>query len=177
MENNSSPTNNTQNDENVSDNMQNKGKIASKISEAKQTAAEAAKLVASAETGNIGQAVKSAAKLAKSKTVKKGMKRNLIAICASILVVIIIAVALLSIFTNVVDKLIELASGLGKSIRTFWKWIIDDYWIRLDDDIEYTATDNTRSGSYKKRKISRRIYKTISRFRNFIAFTKIIRRF
>lgn len=125
------------------------------IKEAKEVATEATKLAASVSSGNVVESVKSAAKLAKSKMVKKRLKRNLMMICSNILVIVIIAVTLISIFSNVVEKLMELASNLGKAAKSFWNWLIDDYWIRLDDDIEYTTTDNTRPGSHEERHFGR----------------------
>lgn len=135
--------------------MDGKGQIGRKIKEAKKTAETAAKLVASAETGNVAQVIKNAAELAKSKAFKKRVKAGLIRLLICALILVIIIGAFVSIFSGVVEKVKELLSNIGKGIRSFWKWITDDYWIRLDDDIEYTTTDNTRSGSDEKRKGSR----------------------
>lgn len=148
---------------------------------AKEALIETGKLAESIATGNIIQAIKSAIKLLKNEIVDKIRKREFRKACLKLLCIVLSIVlcasTYLSIINSVVDKIIELAQNLGKSIRTFWKWITDDYWIKLDDDIEYTTIDNTRSGSYEKGKTSRRIYKAIIGFRNFIAFIKIIRRF
>ena len=154
-----------------------KGKFAREVKEAKDTAEAAVKLVANIESGNVVEAVKNAAKLAKSKAVKKKIKKGLMNILVGLLIVVMIVTAIYSIFKAVYEKVVVLLSSIGRELRSFWKWIIDDYWIRLDDDIEYTIIDDTRSGSNKKRQIGRRIYKTIIRPRYFTTFTKIIRRF
>lgn len=156
MEENSQGNNEEKNQNGKGNNeIEGKGKIAREIKEAKKTVEEATKLVASLETGNVAQAVKSAAELAKSKAVKKRIKAGLRNILICVLIFVIIIGAVVSIFNGVVEKIKELLSSIGRELRTFWKWITDDYWIRLDDDIEYTSTDNTRSGSHKERYSSR----------------------
>ncbi len=135
--------------------MEGKGKLAREFKEAKDTAQEAVKLVGSIESGNVVEAVKSAAKLAKSKAVKKKIKAGLRNILIGTLIVVILVSAVFSIFKAVYEKVVELLSSIGRELRSFWRWITDDYWIRLDDDIEYTTIDDTRSGSNKKRKIGR----------------------
>lgn len=132
-----------------------KGKIGKGVKEAKDTATQAVKLVANIETGNVIGAIKNVEKLAKSNIIKKKIKSILRKILICILILIVIAVAVLSIFNAVYEKVVELLSSVGRELKSFWKWISDDYWIRLDDDIEYTIIDDTRSGSDKKGKISR----------------------
>ena len=110
------------NNEEPNGNIENKSKIAQEINEAKETATEAVKLAASVSSGNVAETIKSAAKLAKSKMAKKNIKKQLIMSCAWI---------------------IELSSKLVGAVKSFWNWLTNDYWIKLDEDIEYVDS-NTR---------------------------------
>lgn len=138
--------------ENNNSNKENEGKISQKINETAQTATEAAKLAASVSSGNVGEAVKSAAKLAKSKMGKKNIKKLLIMSCAWILIIVVIVSTFLTVLKAVLDKIIELGSKLIRSVQSFWNWLTNDYWIKLDEDIEYTDS-NTRPA--EEGKISR----------------------
>ena len=65
-----------------------------------------------------------------------------------ILIVVVIAAGVLSIFTTMMDKMAELASNVKVTVSNFWKWFTDDYWIKLDKEIEFTGIDEaTRSRS------------------------------
>lgn len=136
-----------ENDEKKNSGIDNIMKATNTYKEAKNVAAEAGKLAASVQSGNIVQAAKSAAELSKSKIAKKSIKRKLMMIGTYAIVLLLIITTIVGVFNAVKEKVLELLSSLGKGLRTFWKWIADDYWLKLDEDIEYTDIDDTRSGS------------------------------
>lgn len=75
---------------------------------------------------------------------------KILPIIVGILVVIVVATSVLSIFTNIMDKMLELAANIKTAVTSFWKWFTDDYWIKLDKEIEYTEVDEeTRTGNNK----------------------------
>lgn len=112
-----------------------------KVEEAKQTVQEAGKLAAAAASGNVVSAAKSAIKLAKSSVVKKALKRKIIEVIVGMLAVILIALSFYAIIMTVEDKLIQLSSNLTTAVTSFWKWMTDDYWIKLDKEIEFSYLD------------------------------------
>lgn len=74
----------------------------------------------------------------KNKIKNKLKRKILIPIVAGILAVIIIAMSFYAIIMTVEDKLIELSSNLTTAVTSFWKWMSDDYWIKLDKEIEFS---------------------------------------
>lgn len=125
------------------------------VQEAMQTAEEAGKLAAAAASGNVVSAAKSAIKLAKSSVVKKALKRKIIEVIVGMLAVILIALSFYAIIMTVQDKLIQLSSNLTTAVTSFWKWMTDDYWIKLDKEIEFSYLDEeTRSRNKNKCHIS-----------------------
>jgi hypothetical protein len=85
------------------------------------------------------------------KKIKNAIKMVLLKISLLILVVVVIATSVLTIFTAIRDKMIELASSIKTAVTGFWKWVKDDYWIKLDEKIEYEETDSeTRNNYYSK---------------------------
>lgn len=112
-----------------------------KVEEAKQTAQEAGKLAAAASSGNIVGAAKSAIKLAKSSAIKKALKRKLITAIAGMFAVIFIVLSFYAIIMTVQDTLISLMSNATTTVSNFWKWMTDDYWIKLDKEIEFSYLD------------------------------------
>mgnify|MGYP007121887910 FL=1 len=112
-----------------------------KVEEAKQTAQEAGKLAAAASSGNIVGAAKSAIKLAKSSAIKKALKRKLITAIAGMFAVIFIVLSFYAIIMTVQDTLINLMSNATTTVSSFWKWMTDDYWIKLDKEIEFSYLD------------------------------------
>ncbi len=74
----------------------------------------------------------------KNKIKNKLKRKILIPIVAGILAVIIIAMSFYAITMTVESKLIELASNLSTAVTSFWKWMSDDYWIKLDKEIEFS---------------------------------------
>lgn len=85
--------------------------------------------------------LKEKAKEEKNKIFKKLKRKMLIPIIAGILSVIIIAMSFYAIMMTVEDKLIELRSNLTTAVTSFWKWMTDDYWIKLDKEIEFSYID------------------------------------
>ena len=69
-----------------------------------------------------------------------------------ILIIVVIATAVFSVFSAIKDKVIEILSNVGTALNKFWKWIRDDYWIKLDDKVETTVTNEEtrtrRNGRY-----------------------------
>lgn len=74
----------------------------------------------------------------KSKIVKKLKRKMLIPIIAGVLSTIILIMSFYAITMTVESKLIELASNLSTAVTSFWKWMSDDYWIKLDKEIEFS---------------------------------------
>ena len=98
-----------------------------------------------------------------------------------VLMVVIIVLSLFSVFDTVKEKIVELMKKLGSSITGFWRWLTDDYWIDIGQeiDVQEEEKDANRQCNYAKKNkhISRRIYRTTSGFRNFTRIFKNIRRF
>ena len=86
----------------------------------------------------------------KNTVAKKIAKKALIKmmpVLVGLLIIIVIATAVFSVFTAIKDKVIEILSNVGNALNKFWKWLTDDYWIKLDDKVETTVTnEETRSG-------------------------------
>ncbi len=81
---------------------------------------------------------------AKSK-LKKSLKRKLIIVIAGVMSFILLLLSFYAIIMTVQDKLISLMSNVTTSVSNFWKWMRDDYWIKLDEEIEFSYLDeNTR---------------------------------
>lgn len=72
------------------------------------------------------------------KKVKKILIMKLMPVVAGILAVIIVAMLFYTIIMTVEDKLIELSSNLTTAVTSFWKWMTDDYWIKLDKEVEFS---------------------------------------
>ena len=72
---------------------------------------------------------------------KKALKIKLIPVVAGILALVIIAMSFYAIMMTVEGKLIELRSNLTTAVTSFWKWMADDYWIKLDKEIEFSYLD------------------------------------
>lgn len=72
---------------------------------------------------------------------KKALKIKLIPVVAGILALVIIAMFFYAIMMTVEGKLIELRSNLTTAVTSFWKWMTDDYWIKLDKEIEFSYLD------------------------------------
>ena len=74
-------------------------------------------------------------------------------ILVGILILVILVAALYSVFEAVIEKVIDILSNAGTAIVKFWKWIRDDYWIKLDEKVENTVTNEEtrarRNSRYK----------------------------
>ncbi len=76
---------------------------------------------------------------------KKAVIAKLIPIVAGILGIIIIGMSVYSIIMTVQDGIASLLSSAGATISNFFKWLNDDYWIKLDKEIDSSSIDpNTR---------------------------------
>lgn len=124
-------------------------KVEKEIKELKNTAEEGAKLAASVASGNVVQAAKSAIKLSKNKLFKKALKRKLMISCAYVMIFVMLVGAIFSVFNTIKDKMIELASNIKTTVVSFWKWFTDDYWIKLDKEVEFETIDkDTRTNHH-----------------------------
>lgn len=86
----------------------------------------------------------------KAKRKAKDVLISVMPLLIVILVLIVVLESVFSVFTNIMDKMIELGANLKTRLDSFWKWFTDDYWIKLDKEIEYTEVDEeTRTGNNK----------------------------
>ncbi len=88
--------------------------------------------------------------------VKKALKRKLIPVVAGIAGIILVLLSFYAIIMVVQDTLIGLMSNVTTSVSNFWKWMKDDYWIKLDKEIEFSYLDEEtrrrdKNGSYLSR--------------------------
>lgn len=94
-----------------------------------------------------GQNTNMAKKMAKKVLAKATL------ILVGILILAILVAALYSVFEAVIEKVIDILSNAGTAIVKFWKWIRDDYWIKLDEKVENTVTNEEtrarRNSRYK----------------------------
>ena len=92
----------------------------------------------------------------KAKNLGKKILIKLLPYIIGLLLVIVIASSVFSIFTSIMDKMVELAANVKTNVISFWKWVTDDYWIKLDKEIEFTVVDpETRTRNNKKGYFSR----------------------
>lgn len=71
---------------------------------------------------------------------------KMIPVLAIVLIIVTIVMAAYLIFKSVIDKVMQILSNAGTAIVKFVKWIRDDYWIKLDEKVETTVTnEETRS--------------------------------
>lgn len=127
-----------------------------KMNQFKNEANEVSKMAANAATGNLLGTAKNAIKLSKNKKIaKKMILKYVMPIFITILVITILASAVFTIFTTIKEKMIELASNIKTAVSGFWKWFKDDYWIKLDEEIEVTVYDDSGRRNKKRYYISR----------------------
>ena len=92
----------------------------------------------------------------KAKNLGKKILIKMLPYIIGLLLVIVIASSVFSIFTSIMDKMVELAANVKTNVISFWKWVTDDYWIKLDKEIEFTVVDpETRTRNNKRRYFSR----------------------
>lgn len=81
--------------------------------------------------------------LKNKKLIKKMIIKAVLPVFISILIIVIIASAVFTVFTTIKEKMIELASNTKTAVTGFWKWFTDDYWIKLDEKVEVTTLDDS----------------------------------
>lgn len=113
------------------------------VKETVQAVEEGAKLAASLASGNIIEAAKSALKLMKSKQFKKQLKKKLIQILVTALIPIMIAASFFGVLNALKKAMINMFTEMKGFIGKTWQWMIDDYWIKLDEKIEYIIDADT----------------------------------
>ena len=87
-----------------------------------------------------------AAKNAAKEQAKEVGKKILLKIAPYILAavgIIIGALAFFAVIMAVKDSLVEIGSKLTASSQGFWRWLTDDYWTKLDQEIDITYVDNS----------------------------------
>lgn len=117
------------------------------VKETKKMAEESAKLAANAASGNFIGATKNAFNLLKNKKIKKIIVRKLIKGAILVLIPIILSLCFFGILNTMKDSMIDLLSNASTAISGFlgeaWQWITDDYWIKLDEKVEYIIDSDT----------------------------------
>lgn len=54
-----------------------------------------------------------------------------------VLIIIVLATQLFTVFSEIKDIMIDLMSNIGTSVTSFWKNFTDDYWIKLDKETTF----------------------------------------
>ena len=112
------------------------------VKEAEEAIETGTKLAANMSSGNVVGAIKNVAELAENGVVKKIQRRKrimgIIKAIMPFIFFIIMVFSFFSIVSTVRDKMAYLMSEVGVTIRGFWQWIRDDYWIDLEKELEYT---------------------------------------
>lgn len=108
---------------------------------------EAGKLAANLASGNFIGAAKNAIHLLKDKQFKKRLKRKCIMFALQAMIPILIAACLLGVINGIKDKMIDLMASAATSVSGFlskaWQWMTDDYWIKLDEEMEFIVDADT----------------------------------
>lgn len=117
------------------------------IKETKQTIKESVDLAKNVKSGNIIGAAKNAMNLLKSEKIKKKIRLKIILaalkLLLPIMVIVILASSVLSIFTAVTDKMDELKSNITTFTTSVWKWFTNDYWIDIEKEIDCVIDEET----------------------------------
>lgn len=74
----------------------------------------------------------------KNKIKNKFKRKILIPVVAGIVVLMLLLLSFYAIIMTVQGTLINLMSNVTTSVSDFWKWMKDDYWIKLDKEIEFS---------------------------------------
>ena len=118
-----------------------------KAQELIQTAKQTSQLAANLASGNFIGAAKNAINLLKDKQFKKKLKRKIITTIIQFMIPVMIVLCMFGIVNTMKDELINLLSSAVTSVTGFlskaWQWITDDYWIKLDEKIEYIVDADT----------------------------------
>lgn len=106
------------------------------INDTKNAVKDGASLAKNASTGNVVGAAKDVANLMKNKTVKKKMKKkiilNAIPYIAIVLISLIAASAILTIFTKLIETIAGTIQSIGDSIVSFF--VGENTSFEIDDD-------------------------------------------
>lgn len=111
-----------------------------KSKELKKGLDETKKLAANMASGNVLGAIKNAIKLAKN---KKVVKQRIITIALQIIIPCMLIACLFAVFASITDKLKDFISNLLTPVSGIVKRLTDDYWIDLDERIEYIVDAET----------------------------------
>lgn len=110
------------------------------INEAKKEIEQVAKAANKAKSGNIIGAAK---ELLKSEQFRKKLKRKMKILLLKIAAgMILIACLVVSIFA-IKDAMVDILSRASGFIAKAWQWMTDDYWIRLDEGVDYVIDEDT----------------------------------
>lgn len=94
------------------------------------------------ETGNVLGAAKNVINMAKN---KKTMKKRVIGAIMQILPFLLTTIIVLTIFFSVGEMIKELLTKIGTVTTGFFRWLNDDYWVDLDEKIDF-STDTNNNG-------------------------------
>ncbi|MCI8361741.1 MAG: hypothetical protein HFJ41_01035 [Clostridia bacterium] len=72
---------------------------------------------------------------------KKMLKKKIIKVVLISVAILSVLLSFYAITMTVQDTLIKLMSNVTTSVSSFWKWMRDDYWIKLDKEIEFSYID------------------------------------
>lgn len=110
------------------------------INEAKKEIEQVAKAANKAKSGNIIGAAK---ELLKSEKFRKKLKRKMTILLLQIAAgMILISCLVVSIFA-IKDAMVDILSRASGFIAKAWQWMTDDYWIRLDEGVDYVIDEDT----------------------------------
>lgn len=110
------------------------------INEAKKEIQQVAKAANKAKSGNIIGAAK---ELLKSKEFRKKLKRKLIIYGLQVAAVMILISCLVASIFAIKDVMVDLLSKASGFISKAWQWMTDDYWIKLDEGVDYIIDEDT----------------------------------
>lgn len=96
--------------------------------------------------GKIDEELKKQAKQ-KAKKIAKSILIKIAPILIGLLIVVIIAGGVFSIFSEIKERIVGFLSDVSTTLSKYWKHFIDDEWIKLDEEIEFNNTNtDTRTG-------------------------------
>ena len=118
------------------------------LEETQKAINDANKLAKDSASGNVLGAAKDVVNLLKNDKLKKRLMKQikliLIKITLTLIIIVTIAGALFGIFHAVTEKMSDLFSEIGDFATSLWKWVMNDYWIDIDEKIVVTAADGTQ---------------------------------
>lgn len=118
-----------------------------KIAETKQAVEQSAQIAKNIASGNYLAAAKNALKMLKNEKFKKALKKKLIGFALKALIPVIICAVFFASINKIKNEMINLMSSISTSVTGFikraWKWMSDDYWIKLDEKSQYVLNLET----------------------------------